>query len=258
TALNLEELRSGCLVLANAESASSLPLEHTDVLAHICGPLASVSVTQRFGNPFPTPVELAYLFPLAHEAAVVDFELGVGERVIRAEMKELADARRTYAQARDEGRRAGLLEQRRPNLFSVELANVQPAETIIATVRYQQRLRYDDGSYSFVFPMGLTPKFHHDPTEAAKVDAPVAEEGDQIGAVDSSITADAGGLAEDPVSPSHEIELARMDARRFNVRLLGHVIPNKDFVLRYRVADTSVRAAAWASISEGGETVLVT
>jgi len=254
----IEELRMGSLIVTGAPTASSLPLEHTDVVAHISGPLASVSVAQRFGNSFSEPVELAYLFPLPHGAAIVDYELRIGQRVIRADMKELEEARRTYSTARDQGQRAGLLEQRRPNLFSIQLANVQPGETILATIRYQERLRYDDGCYSFVFPMGITPKYHRDPAEAAKVDAPVAAAGDSIGTADIGITVDGGGPADDPQSPSHQVEITRMDERRFGVRLLGGVIPNKDFVLRYRVADTAVRAAACTSISEGGATVLIT
>lgn len=254
----IEELRMGCIVVNSTPTASSLPLEHTDVVAHVSGPLASVSVAQRFGNSFSEPVELTYLFPLPHGAAIVDYELRIGQRVIRAEIKELEEARRTYFTARDQGQRAGLLEQRRPNLFSIDLANVQPGETILATIRYQERLRYDDGCYGFVFPMGITPKYHQDPAEAAKVDAPVAAAGETIGTVDIGMTVDGGGPADDPQSPSHAVEITRMDERRFGVRLLGEVIPNKDFVLRYRVADTAVRAAAYTSISEGGSTVFIT
>ena len=254
----IDEPRMGRIVVTSAPTTSSLPLEHTDVVAHVSGPLASVSVSQRFGNSFSEPVELAYLFPLPHGAAIVDYELRIGQRVIRAEMKELDEARRTYSTARDQGQRAGLLEQRRPNLFSIELANVQPGETILATVRYQERLRYDDGCYSFVFPMGITPKYHQDAVEAKKVDAPIASAGDAIGTVDIGITVDGGGPAEEPQSPSHEVEITWMDERRFGVRLLGDIIPNKDFVLRYRVADLAVRAAACTSISEGGATVLIT
>jgi Ca-activated chloride channel family protein len=255
---HVDELRIGTLVITGTPTASSLPLEHTDVVAQISGPLSSVSVTQRFGNPFREPVELAYLFPLPHTAAVIDYELRIGQRVIRAEMQELESARQTYAEARDQGKRAGLLEQRRPNLFSIALANVQPGETIVATVRYQERLHYDDGDYQFVFPMGITPKFHADPAEAGNVDAPVAAAGAPIGGIDISVAVDAGGPAGDPRSPSHAVEVTRLDARRFSARLLGDVIPNKDFVLRYPVADDSVRAAAWMAKSEGGATVLVT
>ena len=68
------------------------------------------------------------------------------------------------------------LEQRRPNLFAMRIANVLPGETILATMRYQQRLAYDDGDYEFVFPMGITPKFHdpEHPGEGVGTDAPLA------------------------------------------------------------------------------------
>src|SRR5512133_3561195 len=98
---------------------STLPLEHTEVAAQVTGPLACVAVTQRFGNPLGEPAELEYLFPLPHEAAVVDFELRTGGRVIRGEVQEVEQARQAYETAREEGKRAGLLEQRRPNLFAV-------------------------------------------------------------------------------------------------------------------------------------------
>jgi Ca-activated chloride channel homolog len=109
TTPRIEELRMGCIVVTSVPTASSLPLEHTDVVAHVSGPLASVSVAQRFGNSFSETVELAYLFPLPHGAAIVDYELRIGQRVIRAEIKELEEARRTYSAARDQGQRAGLL-----------------------------------------------------------------------------------------------------------------------------------------------------
>lgn len=254
----LPDLRCGTLILASAPSASSLPLEHTDVVATVNGPLAAVSVTQRFGNPFEHPVELAYLFPLPHEAAIVDFELRIGKRVVRAQMQELEAARQTFQTARDEGKRAGLLEQRRANLFSIEIANAQPGETITTVVRYQERLRYDDGYYSFIFPMGLTPKYHADPTEAVHVSAPTAAQGEPVGPVEITLTVDAGGPAGQPESSTHSIEVTSIDERRFSVRLLDHTIPNKDFVLRYKVADEAVRASVWSSLSEGGATMLIT
>jgi Ca-activated chloride channel family protein len=255
---SVEDLRLGAMIVAVGPTASPLPLEHTDVVAQVSGPLASVSVTQRFGNPFREPVELSYLFPLPHAAAIVDFELRIGARVIRADMQELEAARQSYEEARAQGKRAGLLEQRRPNLFALQIANVQPGETILATMRYQERLRYDDGDYEFVFPMGITPKFHANPAETANVDAPVAAAGEQIGSVDLSLAVDAGGPAGDPQSLSHQVELTRLDDRRFTMRLLGHVIPNKDFVLRYPVAGEYVQAMAWTAQADGGAAVLVT
>src|SRR5260221_9884690 len=105
---SLDELKLGCLILA-AEEASPLPLQHTDVAGQIIGPVASVTVTQRFANPFKDVIEFAYLFPLPHEAAIVDYEITIGSRVIRAEMKELKAAQEAYQEAVEEGKRASLL-----------------------------------------------------------------------------------------------------------------------------------------------------
>ncbi len=245
-------------MIVQAAAESSLPLEHTDVVAQVTGPIANVSVTQRFGNPFDQPIELLYLFPLPHEAAVTSFELKAGGRTIVSRVEEADAARRTYESARDRGQRAGLVEERRANLFSLEIANVQPHETIVATVRYQERIRFDDGNYSFVFPMGITPKYHKDPAEAVKTDAPVAKSGSPIGIAAVQVSIDAGVAAGDPVSPSHAIDVTRLDERRMNVRTAGEIIPNKDFVLRYRVASEDIRTAVWLAHANGGTTLLLT
>ena len=70
----LEQIKLGQIVVAD-ELASPLPLEGTDVTGQVLGPLVSVSVVQRFGNPLVEPAEIDYLFPLPHEAAIIDFEL---------------------------------------------------------------------------------------------------------------------------------------------------------------------------------------
>ena len=256
-----ETLMLGTMVVTSLdknELESSLPLKHTAVVAQITGPVASVSVTQRFGNPFDHPIELTYLFPLPHEAAVVGFELRVGARVVHSRVEEAEAARQAYDVARDSGRRAGLVEERRANLFSIELANIQPGETILATMRYHERLRFDDGEYRFVFPMGLTPKYHHDPREAARTDSPTAASGSPIGTVDVQVAIDAGVALEEPKSPSHAIEVSRIDERRVHVRTAGEIIPNKDLVVRYRVAEDDVRAAAWMAKGKAASTLLLT
>ena len=255
------EMRTGMLVVTGAPEASPLPLESMDVIAQVTGPLASVTVTQRFGNPFREPVELSYLFPLPHEAAVFDFELRAGGRVITASVEELEAARRTYEEARGQGRLASLLEQKRLSLFSLDLANVRPGESVRATLRYQERLRYDDGRYSFVFPMGVTPRYAHTLEEAEGAEAPVSPQGSPAPSVDISVSVDAGAEIKDVnaiESPSHPVEVTRLDERRAQVRLAGDHVPNKDFVLRYRVAGDDVGARAWLSASPAGAKLLAT
>lgn len=255
------EIKTGTLVVAGAPEASPLPLESMEVVAQVAGPLASVTVKQLFGNPFREPVELSYLFPLPHEAAVFDFELRAGGRVITASVEELEAARRTYEEARDHGRLASLLEQKRLSLFSLNLANVKPGESVTATLRYQERLRYDDGRYSFVFPMGVTPRYARTPEEAEGAEAPVSPQGSPAPPVDISVSVDAGAEIADInsiESPSHPVEVTRLDERRVQVRLAGEQVPNKDFVLRYKVAGEDVGARAWLSAAPVGAKLLAT
>lgn len=255
------EIRTGTLVLAGVPAASPLPLESMDVAAQVTGPLASVTVTQVFANPFQEPVELSYLFPLPHEAAVFDFELRAGGRVITASVEELEAARRTYEEARDQGRLVSLLEQRKLSLFSLDLANVKPGETVRATLRYQERLRYDDGRYTFVFPMGLTPRYARTPDEADGADAPVSPPGAPAPPVEIFVSIDAGAEFADTdsvESPSHPLEVTRLDGRRAQVRLAGDHVPNRDFVLRYAAASEEVGARTWLSASASGAKLLAT
>lgn len=254
---NFDDLKLACIIVTR-ERASALPLEHTRVNGQITGPVASVSVTQRFGNPYKEAIELEYLFPLPHKAAVVDYEITIGDRVIRAEIKERETARQAYQQAIEAGQRASLLEERRPNLFSVQIGNVQPGETITATLRYQERLAYEADQYQFVFPMGVTPKYHANPAEGANVDSPIASGSERIGGIELTLAIDAGLPTADPISPSHHFALTRQDERRLTIALDAGHVPNKDFVLRLPVASTALQSTSWVSADSDADTVLIT
>ena len=251
-----ESLRMAYL-LPERPDASPLPLEKTAINAQILGPLATVTVTQHFTNPLTEPAELEYLMPLPHTAAIIAFELQIGARLIQGDLKETEQAQQAFASAREEGRRAGLLEARRPNLFSVQLTHVQPGEPIQATLRYQERLSYDDGVYQFIFPLGLTPRYHSPshPEESRKVDAPVASDWEPIGPVEISAQIDAGAPAGEPTSPSHALVVTRQDGRRFSVRLAAPARPDHDFVLRYPAAQAEVALTAWCTPETGGKAV---
>ncbi len=257
-----EQLKLGCILpIPDEATATPLPLQHTGVTARITGAIAQVTVQQRFGNPLTEAIALRYLFPLPHEGAVVDYTITVGSRTIKAQMQERDAARRTYEQAAAQGQRTSLLEQQRPNLFTIEIANVQPGETILTEVIYEQRLKYEDGAYEFVFPMGITPRFHSRQTvqtsAPSDVDAPVTADNSQVGPVEISVSLDAGVPTADPISRTHPVVITREDERHVSLKLDGKHIPNKDFVLRYVVSSEKMQSAAWSSKSDEGDTALL-
>ncbi len=250
-----------CIIPSAPEAlASPLPLEHTAIQAQIVGLAASVTVCQRFRNPLTENADLEYLFPLPQEANVTTFELQVGGRTLRAAIQEIERARQQYEDARRKGQRASLLESRRPNLFALQLANLQPGESIEATLHYQQRLEFSAGRVEFVFPMGLTPRYHRPghPEEAEGVDAPITFDLNQVGDVEINLDVECGLPTADPTSPSHPLIVSRASATRFTVRLDGAHLPNHDFVLRWTAAGESLPFPAWRVPSAGGDVFLAT
>ncbi len=247
-----EYILMGCIRCLESDSqASALPLEHTRMMAQITGPLASVSVSQSFANPFHKKIELEYLFPLPEKAAILGFELRIGERLVRGDLQEIQQAQQAYREAVDQGKKAGLLEQRRPNLFAVQIGNVQPGEQIQATLHYQERLKYDDGEYEFVFPMGITPRYHDPshPEESAGIDPLYTGTDAGVGPVEINITVDAGLPTADPHSPSHLLQFQRLDEHRFHVTLGADAIPDHDFVMRYAVSSSQSVLTCWRAPS---------
>ncbi len=135
------------------------PLKHTDVRIKVRGFVAEVTVTQEFVNPMSRAIEAVYIFPLPDESAVNAMEMRIGRRIIRGRIERRQAARQQYEQARDEGKRAALLEQERPNIFTQSVANIAPGETIRVVIRYVQALPYKDGAYEIVFPMVVAPRY---------------------------------------------------------------------------------------------------
>jgi len=250
-------LKSGALLIA--ETASPLPLEHTQVNAHLSGLVASVRVNQRFSNPLEQPLELEYLFPLPQDAALVSFQIQIGQRLIYGDLRERQQAENAYDQARADGKLAALLEQQRPNLFSIHIANVRPGEVVEASIQYEDRLALRPGELEFIFPMGLTPRYHSPahPNGIEKVNPVYAQPGERVGDVEIIITADPGFTTGTPSSPSHVLKIDPPTANRFSLCLDGSYIPDHDFVLRIPLAGKPVEIFARCGSDSAGIAALI-
>ncbi|HEY3283416.1 MAG TPA: VIT domain-containing protein [Armatimonadota bacterium] len=137
----------------------SCPLKHTDVSAEVSGFVSRVTVTQEFTNPSREPIEAVYVFPLSDGAAVDRMTMTIGDRVIKGEIKRREEARQIYEQAKAEGKRASLLDQERPNIFTQSVANILPGDKVLITLSYTEALKFQDGSYEFSFPTVVGPRY---------------------------------------------------------------------------------------------------
>ncbi|WP_373536403.1 VIT domain-containing protein [Microcoleus sp.] len=238
----------------NTAREQVFPLKKTEVKAKIAGNISRVEVVQKFENPFPESLEAVYVFPLPDEAAVDDMEIKIGDRIIKGDIKRRDEALEIYQKARQEGRTAGLLEQERSNIFTQSLANIKPGEKIEVTIRYTESLKFVGGDYEFVFPTVVGPRYvSRNTTDPDRINPPVLTPGTRSGhdiAVEVEI--DAGVAIGDVRSTSHQITTDR-SANIVRVKLAdSDTIPNKDLILRYRVAGENTRATVLTQSDQRG------
>jgi Ca-activated chloride channel family protein len=263
---------SGALVATGAKGKAlgQCPLKHTDVKAEISGFISRVVVTQEFENPYSEKIEAVYTFPLPQRAAVDDMTMRVGDRTVRGKILRREEAQAVYDAARNNGQVTSLLDQERPNIFTQSVANIMPGEKVSVQISYVETLSYEDGSYSFVFPMVVGPRYipgaptgqqgggrAPDTTQvpdASRITPQIAPKGTRAGHdISLEVVIDAGVPVESVRALSHEATVQQLSASRAAVRLTdAETIPNKDFVLKYDVAGKRINDAVLSHRDERG------
>ncbi len=135
------------------------PSLNTDVHIQIRGMIARATVKQTFHNNSTDWQEGIYVFPLPENAAVDQLRMHIGDRIIEGQIKEKEQAKKEYQKAKAEGKRASLVEQERPNIFTTSVANIGPDEDIMIEITYQQPVRYQNETFSLRFPMVVAPRY---------------------------------------------------------------------------------------------------
>ncbi len=280
--VTLGDIESGALLFNATEPGKYIPapLLATDVKIDVSGPIARARVTQRFINPGDSWVEGKYIFPLPEDSAVDTLKMVIGGRVIEGQIKEKQEARRVYEEAKADGRKASLVEQQRPNVFTNSVANIGPGETIVIQIEYQQTARRDGDTFSLRFPMVVAPRYTPkaadprfvdftpgsggwgdlQPQREDSLDEPpvLRPEMGKVNPVSLKVSLDAGFPLGDIESPHHEVTISRDGARKAAIALKEELVPaNKDFELVWKPAAASAPTAALFRERVGNEDYLL-
>ena len=162
--VGLKDVTQGSLLFKTNAAGRYIPAPtlKTDVRIAVTGIIARTSLRQEFMNPSGEKDDWAegvYVFPLPDTAAVDHLRMKVGERIIEGQIKERAEAKKDYEQAKQAGKRASLVEQERPNIFTTSVANIAPGDKITVEIEYQETIRLDQGKFSLRFPMVVGPRY---------------------------------------------------------------------------------------------------
>ncbi|MDX2108408.1 MAG: VIT and VWA domain-containing protein [Candidatus Melainabacteria bacterium] len=225
------------------QTKSVCPLQNTSVQADIAGYVARVNVEQVFTNPTNETIEATYIFPLSNTSAVDEMTMKIGDRTIKGEIKTRAQAAQIYAAAKSQGKTAALLDQERPNIFTQSVANIPPHATIRINIKYVEYLPYQNGEYSFVFPMVVGPRFMGGTPDPERISPPMAGERTRAGHdISLKVNINSGFDISNINSKLHKIEVKHASKTTQVSLAKFDSIPNRDFVLNWKAAGDDIKS----------------
>ncbi len=247
------------LIKSQDSDADRLPLKSTQAHVNISGVIADVTVTQVYKNEGHKPLEAVYVFPASSRAAVYGMKMIIGERTITAKIREREQARQEYDQAKQAGKNASLLEQHRPNVFQMNVANILPSDVIQVELKYTELLIPTDTVYEFVYPTVVGPRYvdtqnHEAGSSHTWTANPYLHQGEPpTYTFNIAVDISAGIPIQDISCESHKTDTSYKGTDFATVTLDPSEKQggNRDFILKYRLAGSKIESGLL--VSEGKE-----
>jgi Ca-activated chloride channel family protein len=236
-------------VKSDNTETDQLPLKSTSAKVNIAGVIADVMISQVYKNEGKNVLEAIYVFPASTRAAVYDMKMKIGEREIFAIIQEKQQARQTYEQARNEGKTASLLEQMRPNVFQMNVANIMPGDIIEVELRYTEFLVPELSVYEFVYPTVVGPRYSNQTEESAPDDTWISnpylnEKEKPTYSFNIDVHIESGLPIGDIRSTSHEVDIKFINKNVAEIMLKNSekFEGNRDFIIQYQLAGNKIES----------------
>lgn len=233
-------------VQGSDDGVEHFPLKSTEAKVLLNGLIATVKLTQTYSNNGIEPINASYIFPGSTQAAVNGMTMTIGDRKVVAKIKEKQAAKAIYQKAKKQGKSASLLSQQRPNVFSMDIANIMPGDDIVVELSYTEVLQAEDGEYEFVIPGVVGPRYNGESQLSNESTTWVAN---PYLAADSKVkdpvlyTVDI--QMQSPIaikelrSSTHKPSIDWLDKKQANIFITGDAnkVGNRDFILNYYLQD---------------------
>jgi len=214
----------------------------TDIDMTVSGPTARTRVTQAFRNDTDQWVEAVYVYPLPDDGGVDTLKMVVGGKIIVGEIKKRAEAQAIYDAAKAQGKKASLVEQGRPNMFTNSVANVGPGETVLVQIEYQAPVAVSADGYSLRVPLVVAPRYSASgATPAPDAKAPIVDPrvGGKINPVTITVHLRTGFPLAEVASATHAVDVRDERGGKRITLAEGKVPADRDFVLNWRAKPAS-------------------
>lgn len=238
------------VVISEHPETDMLPLKSTTADVNIVGVIADVTIKQAYVNSGKNTLEAIYTFPLSTRAAVYAMKMTIGKRVITAKIREKEKARKDYDKAKSDGKRVSLLEQNRPNVFTMKVANIAVHDTIEVEIKYTELLIPENGIYSFVYPTVVGPRYSNRPQKGASeddkfVNAPYTQEGEMpTYKFDIHLKINSGIPIQDVTCTTHKMKVSYPELKTALVQLDPSESNggNRDIIVNYSLQGNKIES----------------
>jgi len=230
----------------NPAMAATFPVD-IEANIEVNGLVVYAEIKQIFINPHAVELEGKYQFPLPENAAVKQLMIKVGDKEIVGKIMEKKAAKAIYQQAKRQGKKASLLEQQRPNLFTNKIANIPAYSTVVVTLKFVMPVSFSNGEFTFTLPLALTeryqPKLYHPSSNEQKSTIPLSKSSSVARSQSSiNIALNSGVPITSISSDSHKISMRELNSHQntyFITLDKTKVISNKSFILSWKLLPSS-------------------
>jgi Ca-activated chloride channel family protein len=210
--------------------------------------LAEVTMRQCYRNEEMVNIEAIYTFPLPLDAVLLEVEVEIGGRVLKGVVVEKKAAEEKYEDAIAAGDAAVMLEQLEPGLFTMNVGNLLPNESVTITFKYALMYRWAGERLRLFLPTTIASRYGNSPH--APHQAP-----------ESSLTVEnrfslrmevLGSLREAQFTcPSHAVTLTRLEDKVVISLSQEQAAMDRDFVLNVQSPKASRSFALCGSDGDG-------
>lgn len=145
--------------LVATDRQAHIALRGTQLHSRLTGMSQVTTVEQTYVNLGEEAIEAIYTFPLPEDAAVCGFEVVTGERVLTGRVEEADAALDLYDEAVSGGHAAYLLDQNRPDIFTLNVGNLKPGQAATVRTTFVAPLTVHEREIRLAFPTTVAPRY---------------------------------------------------------------------------------------------------
>lgn len=257
---NEDESLAPYFIIHNPDSTvDCFPLKATDVTTNISGVIAETYVTQTYTNEGENPISATYVFPASSSVTIHGLTMEIGNNRVTAQIKEKEEAKQEYEEAKSEGKSASLLEQERPNVFTMNVANIMPGDTARIELHYTELITPADGIYKYVFPTVVGPRYASPSVSGSDsgdndwIASPYLADGETPpGEYHITVNLSTGVPIADVTCKSHDIGIKKLSDTEAQITLADpeDYAGNRDFILKYKLTGEDVQSGLMLASGE--------